>query len=49
MLFYREALRREARASAERLADVNAGMAGGRFASDRLRDLLAADQEGATA
>lgn len=40
MLFYREALRLDARAAAMRLADVNAGMAGGQHAKDRLAALL---------
>lgn len=40
MLFYREALRLDARASAMHLADVNAGMAGGQAAKERLNTLL---------
>ena len=38
-LFYREARRLDARASAARLADVNAGMAGGQPAKERLKAL----------
>lgn len=38
-LYYREAQRLERRRSAARLVDVNAGMAGGKAATDRLRDL----------
>lgn len=38
-LYYREAQRQERRRSAARLVDVNAGMAGGKAATDRLRDL----------
>lgn len=41
MLFYREAMRREARMSATRLVDVNAGFAGGDAASERVAALLA--------
>lgn len=40
MLFHREAIRREGRLAAARLLDVNAGMAGGQAAKDRLADLL---------
>lgn len=40
MLYYVEACRRDARASAANVADVNAGMAGGDAARDRLRQLL---------
>lgn len=36
MLFYRQAIALDARAAAERLCDVNAGMAGGRPAEQRL-------------
>lgn len=39
MLYWREAQVLDARASAARLADVNAGMAGGPSATDRLRAL----------
>lgn len=39
MLYYREAQRREARLSLQRLADVNAGMAGGDTAKRRHDDL----------
>lgn len=39
MLFYREALRREARMSAERMMDVNAGTVGGGTAEARLARL----------
>ena len=38
-LFYRHALRHERRARAERIQDVNAGMAGGRHASELTRAL----------
>lgn len=38
-LYWREALRREARASAYRIADVNAGMAGGKHANERIKAL----------
>ncbi|MCA0240166.1 MAG: hypothetical protein LCI02_04845 [Proteobacteria bacterium] len=38
-LFWREAQRRDARASATRIADVNAGFAGGKHARDRINSL----------
>ncbi|MBE2242387.1 MAG: hypothetical protein IAE86_06515 [Burkholderiaceae bacterium] len=38
-LFFRAALRHERRARADRIQDVNAGMAGGRPASELLRAL----------
>lgn len=38
-LFFREALRREAFANAHRVADVNAGMAGGKHARERIKSL----------
>jgi hypothetical protein len=38
-LFYRHALRHERRARAERIQDVNAGMAGGRQTSELMRAL----------
>lgn len=38
-LFYRCALRHERAARAERVQDVNAGMAGGRHASELIRAL----------
>ncbi len=40
-LFYRCALQHERRARAERIQDVNAGMAGGRHASELCRALSA--------
>lgn len=39
LLFYREAQRHERRARASRIADVNAGMAGGKHATAVMRDL----------
>lgn len=39
MLYYREALRLDARLSLNRLADVNAGMAGGDAGKRRHADL----------
>lgn len=39
MLFYREALALDRRRSSMRVADVNAGMAGGKAARDRLAQL----------
>jgi hypothetical protein len=38
-LFYREACARERRGRAERISDVNAGMAGGKHAQDLLAAL----------
>ena len=38
-LFYRHALQHERRARAERIQDVNAGMAGGRHCSELIRAL----------
>lgn len=40
MLFFNEAIKREARLSAHQIADVNAGMAGGESAQARMNELF---------
>lgn len=43
MLFYRLACQRERRQRADRIGDVNAGMAGGKKTQGLVRDLLRED------